>query len=78
MATVLPVQRNAITPVPPMSLEGDMGLLSKWLPQLLNVTYKTRLDTQVSAVPTCHKHPLRDVAEEQGPMARHMRDRSSH
>jgi hypothetical protein len=51
MATAIPVQRNAITPVPPLSVTPDMNLLAKWLPQLLNTTYKTRLDTQVNAVP---------------------------
>lgn len=43
------VQRNALSPVPPFGALPAAALqveLEKWLPQLLPVVYKTRVDTR--------------------------------
>lgn len=43
---IVSVQRNALSPVPPLNVPDVLTeLLSKWLPQLLDVTYRNRIDT---------------------------------
>lgn len=55
---ILPVQRNPISPVPPLGPGVLDTLLEKWLPQLLNKTYKNRLDTQVPGAASGVSTPL--------------------
>lgn len=41
------VQRNVLTPVPPLGDPNFLApILEKWLPQLLNVVYNDRVDTR--------------------------------
>ena len=53
---ILPVQRNVISPIPPLRLGGmsipgqTEELLEKWLPQFLNRTYVARVDTATDPV----------------------------